>query len=186
MHYMSYCFKTFWSKAVSYINRINICFCCKTAAINYNNIFNKSVNYQHLSTNPLVIQFNYLQLYVIILSLTSFTLYSLPECQGTQRRRLIWSLSDSNRIWTHNHLVCKRTLNHLTKLAKLLSCVVSTYLYGVFDCMLLSCHYEFQSESRLYSLPQCHRTPCLYLQHSSIIWPVRLNSWVFLYELSGC
>ena len=23
-------------------------------------------------------------------------------------------------------------------------------------------------------------------QHSSIIWPVRLNGWVFAYELSGC
>ena len=37
----------------------------------------------------------------------------------------IWSLSDSNVIQTHNHLVCKRTLNHLTKLAKWFSCVVS-------------------------------------------------------------
>ena len=27
------------------------------------------------------------------------------------------SVSDSNRIWTHNHLLCKWTLNHLTKLA---------------------------------------------------------------------
>ena len=27
------------------------------------------------------------------------------------------SLSDSNGIWTHNHLVRKRTLNHLAKLA---------------------------------------------------------------------
>ena len=25
-----------------------------------------------------------------------------------------------------------------------------------------------------------------YSQHSSIIWPVWLNGWVFLYELSGC
>ena len=25
-----------------------------------------------------------------------------------------------------------------------------------------------------------------YLQHSSIIWPVWLNGWVFIYELSGC
>ena len=41
---------------------------------------------------------------------------------------------------THNHLVHKRTLNHLAKLAKRLSCVVSTYLYGAFDCMFLSCH----------------------------------------------
>ena len=31
---------------------------------------------------------------------------------------------------THNHLVHKRTLNHLAKLARWLSCVVSTYLYG--------------------------------------------------------
>ena len=29
----------------------------------------------------------------------------------------IWSLSDCNGTWTHNHLVCKRTLNHLVKLA---------------------------------------------------------------------
>ena len=41
--------------------------------------------------------------------------------------------SDCNETRTHNHLVCKRTLNHLAQLAKLLSCVVSTYLYGAFD-----------------------------------------------------
>ena len=45
-------------------------------------------------------------------------------------RRNIWSLSDSNEIRTHNHLVRKRTLNHLTMLVKWLSYVVSTYLYG--------------------------------------------------------
>ena len=47
---------------------------------------------------------------------------------------------DCNWTRTHNHLVHKRTLNHLAKLAKWLSCVVSTYLYGAFDCMFLSCH----------------------------------------------
>ena len=31
----------------------------------------------------------------------------------------IWSLSDSSRIRTHNHLVCKWTLDHLAKLASL-------------------------------------------------------------------
>ena len=41
---------------------------------------------------------------------------------------------------THNHLVRERTINHLAKLVKLLDCVVSTYLYGAFDFMLLSCH----------------------------------------------
>ena len=36
---------------------------------------------------------------------------------------------------THN-----RILNHLGKLTKWLSWVVSIYLYGTFDCMFLSCH----------------------------------------------
>ena len=44
--------------------------------------------------------------------------------------------NDSNEIRTHNHLVRKRTLNHLAKLAKLLGCVVSTYLHGVFICTI--------------------------------------------------
>ena len=30
-----------------------------------------------------------------------------------------------------------------------------------------------------------HRTD-KHSQHSSIIWPVWLNGWVFVYELSGC
>ena len=30
-----------------------------------------------------------------------------------------------------------------------------------------------------------HRTD-KYSQHSSTIWPVWLNGWVFVYELSGC
>ena len=31
-------------------------------------------------------------------------------------KKLRVCLSDSNGIWAHNHLVCKRTLNHLAKL----------------------------------------------------------------------
>ena len=41
------------------------------------------------------------------------------------------TICDSNGIQTHNHLVRKRTLNHFAKLAKWLTCVVSTYLYGI-------------------------------------------------------
>ena len=37
----------------------------------------------------------------------------------------------------------KRAFNHLTKLAKWLSCVVSTYLCGALDCMFLPCHVRF-------------------------------------------
>ena len=70
-----------------------------------------------------------------------YTLY-LPECQGTSSSKQAWylNLSDCIPTRTHNHLVRKRTLNHLAQLAKWLSCVVSTYLYSAFDCMFLSCH----------------------------------------------
>ena len=52
----------------------------------------------------------------------------------------IWSLSDCSGTRTHNDLVHKRTLNHLAKLTEWLSWVVSTYLYGAFECMFLSYH----------------------------------------------
>ena len=70
------------------------------------------------------------------------TLYSCLNVKEllAQNRCNIWSLSDSNGTQTHNHFVSKQTLNHLVKLAKWLSYVVSTHLYDVFDCMLLSCH----------------------------------------------
>ena len=41
---------------------------------------------------------------------------------------------------TQNDVVIKQTLNHLAQLAKGLSCVKSTYLYGAFDFMFFSCH----------------------------------------------
>ena len=60
------------------------------------------------------------------------TLYSCLNVKEffAHNRRDIWSLSDSNGIQTHNHLVSKQKLNHLAKLVKWLSCVVSAYLYG--------------------------------------------------------
>ena len=64
------------------------------------------------------------------------TLYSCLNVKEllAQSRRKIWSLSEYNWTRTHNHLFHKRILNHLAKLAKWISCVVSTYLYGTFDC----------------------------------------------------
>ena len=52
-------------------------------------------------------------------------------------RRRIWSLSDWNEIRTNKHLVRKRILNPLGKMAKLLSCARSIFLYEGLDCMLL-------------------------------------------------
>ena len=77
-----------------------------------------------------------------------------------RNRREFWSLSDCNWIRTHNHLVHKRTLNHLAKLAKWLSCVVSTYLYGAFDCMFLSCHVRVSEWIHTLYLPEFQGTPC--------------------------
>ena len=85
-------------------------------------------------------------LYVIIMSRTRFRVNLLSiVCPNfkellARSRCHTWSLSDCSGIRTDNHLVGKRTLNHLPKLAKWLSCVVSNHLYGAFDCMLLSCH----------------------------------------------
>ena len=75
-------------------------------------------------------------------------------------RREIWSLSDCNWTRTHNHLVHKRTLNHLAKLAKWLSSVVSTYLYGAFYWMFLSCHVRLSEWIHTLYLPECQGTPC--------------------------
>ena len=70
------------------------------------------------------------------------TLYSCLNVKEllARSRHEIWRLSDCNWTQTQNHLVLKWTLNHLAKMAKWLSCVLSTYLYGAFDCMFLSCH----------------------------------------------
>ena len=95
------------------------------------------------------------RMYVFIMSRTRFRVnphYSWLNVKEflTRSRHKIWTLSNCNWTRTHNHLVRKRTLNHLAELAKWLSCVVSTYLHGAFDwCSYVT--YAFQSESTLYS-----------------------------------
>ena len=84
-------------------------------------------------------------LYVFIMSCMRFRVNSHSIVAWMWRNSLleagaIWSLSDCNWTQTQNHLVHKQTLNYLAKLAKWLSCVLSTHMYGAFDCMFLSCH----------------------------------------------
>ena len=69
-------------------------------------------------------------------------------------------MSDCNGTRTHNHLVRKRTLNHLPKLSKWLSFAVSTYLYGSFDCVFLSCHVRVWEWIHTLQLPECQGTNC--------------------------
>ena len=73
----------------------------------------------------------------------------------------IWSLSDSNWTRTKSHLVRKRTLNHLAKLTRWLSCVLSTYLYSAFDCMFLSSHVGVSEWIHTLYLHECQGTNCL-------------------------
>ena len=49
------------------------------------------------------------------------TLYSCLNVKEllARNRRDMWSLSDSNGIRTHYHLVCKQTFSHLAKLARI-------------------------------------------------------------------
>ena len=49
---------------------------------------------------------------------TSYSCLNVKELLARNRRD-IWNLSDCNRTWTCNHLVRKRTFNHLAKLASL-------------------------------------------------------------------
>ena len=81
--------------------------------------------------------------YVIIMSRTNFRVNPLSTaCLNIRElfarsRRDIGNLSDSNEIPTQSHLVSKRALNYLVKLAKWLRCVLSSYWFLAFDCMLL-------------------------------------------------
>ena len=128
------------------------------------------------------------------------TLYSCLDVKEllAWNRRKIWSLGDCNWTRTQNRLVCKQTL----KLAKWLSCVLSNYLHELCSVFLSPCATASSKEfldiqatiewrftlkrvrdmTRTYS--QMHHAD-KYSEHSSIIWPVWPNGWVFIYHLSG-
>ena len=87
-----------------------------------------------------------------------------------QNRRNIRSVIDCNGTRTHNHLVRKRTLNHLAKLAKWLKCVLSTYLCGAFDCMFWSCHVRVSECMARNSLLETGRCTSLDIQATIECW----------------
>ena len=98
----------------------------------------------------------------------------LAECKELlgSNRIDIWNLSDWNKTQIHNHLLLKKTLNHLAKITKWLSWIVSKYLYGAFECMSLSFHGCISEWiNNLYFL-ECHGIPCWkqeqYLQFKSL------------------
>ena len=70
------------------------------------------------------------------------------------------SLSNCNETPTHTHVIRKRTLNHLAKLAKWLSCVMSTV-------HLIVCSYYVTYESTVYSYLNAKE---LFAQNRRDIW----------------
>ena len=80
------------------------------------------VNNKHVRTTP-VIALSVCSYHVMYVFQSESTLYSCLNVKEflARSRREIWSLSDCNWTRTQNHLVHKRTLNHLAKLAKWLS-----------------------------------------------------------------
>ena len=107
-------------------------------------------------------------LYVLLMSRTHFRVkphsifpwMSSNSLLFARNTRNIYSLSDWNGTRNYNHLVPKRTLKHLAKLTKWLSSVVSTYLYGPFDCIFLSCHIHIPEWIHTLHLPEGQETPC--------------------------
>ena len=97
--------------------------------------------------------------YVFQSESTLYICLNVKETLARNRRR-IWNLSDCNGTRTHNYLACKRTLNHLAKLAKWLSFVVSTNLYSALDCMFSSCHVRVSEWIHALYFLECQGTPC--------------------------
>ena len=108
---------------------------------------------------------------------------------------LFGCLSDCNWTRTHNHLIHKQTLNHLAKLAKWLSCVVSTYLYGAFDCTFLSCHIHVSGWNiecgftlkRVRDMRRTYNQLQSYTSDFSLF--IQIQIWIisdFLFDLNSC
>ena len=60
---------------------------------------------------------SYLVMYAFQSESELYNFFNIKEFLATNSHK-IWSLSECNGTKTQNHLVCKRTLNHLAKLAR--------------------------------------------------------------------
>ena len=98
--------------------------------------------------------------YVFLRVLEWITLCSCLNVKGLLARNSsdFWSFSDCNGIRTHNHLVHKRTLNHLTKMGVRLQKTTRQQtddnnincfrtIMNSFICMILSCVQIFHKSS---------------------------------------
>ena len=82
------------------------------------------------------------------------------------------TLNDCIVIGNHNHLICKWTLNHFTKLAKWLYCVVNVYLYGAFDVCSYHTLYSCLNAKELLA---CKRCDIWILSDCNGIWTLKID-----------
>ena len=119
---------------VNLLKYVCVTFICRCCRMHLYSAFDQISNTSLLRDMPKVGIFHYTSL--MLNKIVPYSTLGWPSLDYTTQA----SPSDCNWIRTHNHLIHKWTLNHFAKLTKLLSCIVSTYLYGAFDWMFLSCH----------------------------------------------
>ena len=99
-------------------------------------------------------------------------------------------ICDNNCIHTHNHLVCKRTLNYLARPANWLSCAVSAYLICyLFFLVLQQLLYKlFDKSSILTRRVKTKKLACFsnFYRRNCKMWPgdhfFSKKSWVALVD----
>ena len=84
------------------------------------------------------------------------------------------------------HLFHKQRLSHLAKLIKWSSWVESSYWYGAFDSLFLSCHVRVSEWIHTLSFQECQRTPCSkQVRYLIFQWPQRdSNSHQLVHKLT--
>ena len=121
------------------------------------------------------------------LSVQCIWLHVLIMLRRVNPHSIVIGFSDCNETRIHNYLVGKRTLNCSAKLAKRLSCVLSTYLYVAFDCIFLSCLARVLEKSRLYRCLNVKELLPWKLWYSNLFITFKVNcSWSFTALYSGC
>ena len=99
-------------------------------------------------------------LYVIIMSRTSFRVNSHSIIYLNVKELLTWS---RHHIWSLSDSNAIRTHNHIT----------------------IECGFTLKLVRDMITCSQMQRTD-KNSWHSSIVWPVQLNGWVFVYKVNGC
>ena len=111
-------------------------------------------------------------------------------CEYLSERR-IWvyviTMSCTRFRENYHSIVAWMSMNSLLETDRMYDVMASVWSKEFLDIQAtIKCRFTLKRvRDMIKTYSQMHRTD-KYSQHSSIIWPVWLNGWVFVYELSGC